>query len=117
MSGINLIEFHEPYAAGDCSYTNLALLGVDVSRFKATVSQGFSCSKMLCTGNRTSPNAHSHPKGCAVFPLGMLNTLLAGFELFVFSLMYSCKIKTLIKDLSTESFNFQVMVMKFLVKL
>lgn len=71
-------------------------------------------SNTICTGNRICPNAHSHPKECLVFPVSVLNTLLAGFELFGFCSMYSCKIKTLIKDLSTESFNFQDTVMKFL---
>lgn len=119
-SSIILIEFHKPCAAGDCSYTNLALLGIDVCQYKATVSQVCSvecwCSKTIWAGNRTCPNAHRHPKWCAVLPVSVLNTLLAGLELFVSSLRNSCKtkIKTLIKDLSTESFNFQDVVMKFL---
>lgn len=127
MSGINLIFIkiiltHKAYTPGDYSYTSLILLGIDVSQYKGTVSQVCfaGCSKDICTGNRICADAHSHRKRCVVLPVSVLSTLLAGFELFDFSLMYSCKIKTLIKDLSTKPFNFQDRVIKFvelLVKL
>lgn len=87
-----------------------------MSQYKAPVGQvcfaECSCS-MIYTGNSVCPNAHSCPKRRVVLPVSVLNTLFAGFELFAFSLMYSCKIKTIIKDLSTESFNFHDTVIIF----